>query len=192
MKSTLTASPLDSKTRFRVEIKHAVAIGPGKADLLQAIAETGSIAEAGRRLGMSYQRAWTLVAADQRRLRRAVGDETTGGRRWWRSPAHAAGGTGAGDLPVDRARRRTSGCQAAASTAGTDPPRRGRPVVGRGASGRALRQWQAFPWAAAETLAYPSERPYHHRHHIGPVATDLISTILEPWKCQPHCLHWPP
>lgn len=63
MKSTLTASPLDTKTRFRVEVKHVVAIGPGKADILQAIAETGSIAEAGRRLGMSYQRAWTLVAA---------------------------------------------------------------------------------------------------------------------------------
>ena len=46
-----------------MQVKHAVAIGPGKADILQAIAETGSIAEAGRRLGMSYQRAWTLVAA---------------------------------------------------------------------------------------------------------------------------------
>ena len=63
MKSTLTASPLDTRTRLRVQVKHAVAIGPGKADILQAIAETGSIAEAGRRLGMSYQRAWTLVAA---------------------------------------------------------------------------------------------------------------------------------
>lgn len=63
MKSTLSASPLDTKTRFRVQVKHAVAIGPGKADVLQAIAETGSIAEAGRRLGMSYQRVWSLVAA---------------------------------------------------------------------------------------------------------------------------------
>lgn len=36
-------------------------IGPGKADLLEAIRDTGSIAEAGRRLGMSYKRAWTLV-----------------------------------------------------------------------------------------------------------------------------------
>ena len=38
-------------------------IGPGKADVLQASAETGSIAEAGRRLGMGYQRAWSLVRA---------------------------------------------------------------------------------------------------------------------------------
>lgn len=63
MKTTLSASPLDAKTRFRVQVKHAVAIGPGKADVLQAIVETGSIAEAGRRLGMSYQRVWSLVRA---------------------------------------------------------------------------------------------------------------------------------
>ncbi|NUA29940.1 winged helix-turn-helix domain-containing protein [Cupriavidus basilensis] len=63
MKPILSTSPLDEKTRFRVQIKHAVAIGPGKADVLEGIAETGSIAEAGRRLGMSYQRVWTLVAA---------------------------------------------------------------------------------------------------------------------------------
>lgn len=63
MKPTLSASPLDDRTRFRVQIKHAVAIGPGKADVLQSIAEAGSLAEAGRRLGMSYQRVWSLVAA---------------------------------------------------------------------------------------------------------------------------------
>jgi molybdate transport system regulatory protein len=63
MKTTLSVSPLDPKTRFRVQVKHAVAIGPGKADVLQAVAETGSISEAGRRLGMSYQRVWSLVRA---------------------------------------------------------------------------------------------------------------------------------
>lgn len=36
-------------------------IGPGKADLLELIAQTGSISEAGRRMGMSYKRAWSLV-----------------------------------------------------------------------------------------------------------------------------------
>ncbi|NSX15637.1 LysR family transcriptional regulator [Cupriavidus taiwanensis] len=63
MKPTLSTSPLDEKTRFRVQIKHAVAIGPGKADVLEVIGETGSLAETGRRLGMSYQRVWSLVAA---------------------------------------------------------------------------------------------------------------------------------
>ena len=46
---------------LRVVLDGAVAMGPGKADLLQGIAETGSIAAAGRRMGMSYRRAWTLV-----------------------------------------------------------------------------------------------------------------------------------
>lgn len=37
--------------------------GPGKADLLEAIAAEGSISAAGRRMGMSYKRAWSLVEA---------------------------------------------------------------------------------------------------------------------------------
>lgn len=38
-----------------------IAMGPGKADLLQAIADTGSISGAARQMGMSYRRAWLLV-----------------------------------------------------------------------------------------------------------------------------------
>lgn len=38
-----------------------IAIGPGKADLLEAIAVTGSISAAGRQMGLSYRRAWLLV-----------------------------------------------------------------------------------------------------------------------------------
>lgn len=37
------------------------AIGPGKADLLEAIDREGSISAAGRALGMSYRRTWLLV-----------------------------------------------------------------------------------------------------------------------------------
>ena len=39
------------------------AIGPGKADLLEAIANSGSIAEAARSMDMSYRKAWALVRA---------------------------------------------------------------------------------------------------------------------------------
>ena len=46
----------------RVMLAPGLPLGPGKADLLQAIAETGSIAAAARRMGMSYQRAHDLVA----------------------------------------------------------------------------------------------------------------------------------
>ncbi|MBI1385093.1 MAG: LysR family transcriptional regulator [Rhizobiales bacterium] len=47
--------------RLRVVLETDIAIGPGKADLLEAIAEAGSIAAAGRSMGMSYKRAWLLV-----------------------------------------------------------------------------------------------------------------------------------
>jgi molybdate transport system regulatory protein len=46
---------------IRIGLKADVALGPGKADLLQGIEETGSIAAAGRRMGMSYKRAWYLI-----------------------------------------------------------------------------------------------------------------------------------
>lgn len=36
-------------------------LGPGKAALLGHIRDTGSIAAAGRQMGMSYKRAWMLV-----------------------------------------------------------------------------------------------------------------------------------
>lgn len=48
---------------IRVHVAPSNAIGPGKADLLEVIAQTGSIAEAARRMGMSYRRAWSLVKA---------------------------------------------------------------------------------------------------------------------------------
>lgn len=41
-------------------------MGPGKADLLDAIGREGSISGAGRALGMSYRRAWLLVDAMNR------------------------------------------------------------------------------------------------------------------------------
>ena len=47
--------------RLRVVLGPGIALGPGKADLLEAIAETGSISAAGRKLKMSYRRAWLLV-----------------------------------------------------------------------------------------------------------------------------------
>jgi molybdate transport system regulatory protein len=46
---------------LRVNLARGVAFGPGKADLLEHIRDTGSIAAAGRRMKMSYTRAWGLV-----------------------------------------------------------------------------------------------------------------------------------
>lgn len=53
--------PDEPKLRLRIVFGPQAMLGPGKADLLEAIRETGSISAAGRRLGMSYKRAWSLV-----------------------------------------------------------------------------------------------------------------------------------
>jgi molybdate transport system regulatory protein len=47
--------------RLRVPIGDNIAIGPGKAALLEAIIETGSISAAGRKIKMSYRKAWLIV-----------------------------------------------------------------------------------------------------------------------------------
>jgi molybdate transport system regulatory protein len=54
-----TVGPL--KLKMQILHEGAPAMGPGKAELLEAIDRTGSISAAGRALGMSYRRAWMLV-----------------------------------------------------------------------------------------------------------------------------------
>lgn len=46
---------------LRVRFAGGDFIGPGKADLLERIAASGSIAAAARDMGMSYKRAWMIV-----------------------------------------------------------------------------------------------------------------------------------
>jgi molybdate transport system regulatory protein len=55
-------------------------IGPGKIALLEAIAATGSISGAGRRLGMSYKRAWDLVEEMNHGCEQPVVATSPGGR----------------------------------------------------------------------------------------------------------------
>ena len=57
--------------RIRILLGSSIASGPGKAALLEAIDETGSIAAAGRRMGMSYRRAWLLTKTMNFSLSRA-------------------------------------------------------------------------------------------------------------------------
>ena len=59
----------------------APAIGPGKAELIERIGETGSISAAARAMGMSYRRAWQLVEALNRDFRRPVVTTAVGGTR---------------------------------------------------------------------------------------------------------------
>ena len=60
-KSRTNAAKGTLRPQIRIMFRKAIAMGPGKADLLQAIGETGSISAAARRMKMSYRRAWLLV-----------------------------------------------------------------------------------------------------------------------------------
>ena len=69
----------DPVARLRIVFSSGQRIGPGKIDLLEAIARTGSIAAAGRELGMSYRRAWLLVDAVNGLFRTPVVVSSVGG-----------------------------------------------------------------------------------------------------------------
>lgn len=47
--------------KIRISLGPSIAIGPGKADLLNLIDELGSISAAAKQMKMSYRRAWELV-----------------------------------------------------------------------------------------------------------------------------------
>ena len=66
---------------LRILASDAPAIGPGKAELIEYIAETGSISAAARAMGMSYRRAWMLVAALNESFIEPVIVAATGGHR---------------------------------------------------------------------------------------------------------------
>jgi molybdate transport system regulatory protein len=71
---------------LRVLGRRTAAIGPGKAEVIERIDETGSISAAARAMRMSYRRAWQLVRALNRDFREplvatAVGGERGGGAR---------------------------------------------------------------------------------------------------------------
>lgn len=71
---------------LRVVGDGAPAMGPGKAELIERIACSGSISAAARAMGMSYRRAWQLVEALNAAYKKpvvvtAVGGERGGGAR---------------------------------------------------------------------------------------------------------------
>lgn len=67
--------------RLRILCGDDIAVGPGKVDLLEAIASTGSITAAAKALGMSYRRAWLLVDTMNRCFAQSVVAAATGGAR---------------------------------------------------------------------------------------------------------------
>src|SRR6478736_454193 len=94
------------KLKLQLYCGDEIAMGPGKADLLEAIAREGSISGAGRAMGMSYRRAWLLVDVMNRCFVKPLVE------------THPGGGKQAGaKLTVEVAAQRPEGaCQGAIST----------------------------------------------------------------------------
>ena len=67
------------KSQFRIYLGNEIAFGPGKAELLRHISETGSISESARRMEMSYNRAWLLVRTMNRCFKEPLVSATRGG-----------------------------------------------------------------------------------------------------------------
>lgn len=70
-----------ARLTLRIDLSDQQKIGPGKIRLLEGVRDTGSIAVAGKKLGMSYRRAWLLVDALNKCFREPVVVTRHGGRQ---------------------------------------------------------------------------------------------------------------
>jgi molybdate transport system regulatory protein len=81
----------DVRFRLRIYRDESIAIGPGRVALVEAIAETGSISAAARKLGMSYRRAWLLIDELNRALSKPAVVGAAGGKHGGGATLTAAG-----------------------------------------------------------------------------------------------------
>lgn len=65
--------------QIRIQLHGKLRLGPGKAQLLEAIRQSGSIAKAGQSMAMSYKRAWSLVEEMNRLFATPLVISTRGG-----------------------------------------------------------------------------------------------------------------
>jgi molybdate transport system regulatory protein len=68
-----------ARLQLRIFFGDAAMLGPGKAELLELIRDTGSISAAGREMKMSYKRAWMLVEEMNAAFREPLVESTRGG-----------------------------------------------------------------------------------------------------------------
>lgn len=72
--------PYSIRPRIRiVDDDDTIVMGPGKADLLEAIHRSGSIRAAADELAMSYMRAWSLVRTMNAAFRAPLVEKVRGG-----------------------------------------------------------------------------------------------------------------
>ena len=79
------------KTRFRILSGEAIALGPGKVELLRLIAATGSLRQAAAGMEMSYMRAWSLVRLMNALFRAPLVEALRGGKTGGGAKLTAAG-----------------------------------------------------------------------------------------------------
>jgi molybdate transport system regulatory protein len=80
MKKKIARTSETLRPQIRISFKKSIAMGPGKADLLDAISASGSISAAARELGMSYRRAWLLVETMNQSFNEPLVETATGGQ----------------------------------------------------------------------------------------------------------------
>ena len=72
--------PTNLAVRFRVDFGRECSVGIGKIELLEGIANNGSLSQAARTMRMSYRRAWLLLEDLNTSFDEPVAIATTGGR----------------------------------------------------------------------------------------------------------------
>jgi molybdate transport system regulatory protein len=74
-----TTEPNPAHLTIRIDFGAFGYLGPGKIALMELIAKHGSIAAAGKEMGMSYRRAWLLVDEINKIFREPLVCKQTGG-----------------------------------------------------------------------------------------------------------------
>lgn len=72
---------MNPQLRIRVDFAPGCSVGPGKISLLEAIDREGSLSVAARSIGLSYRRAWNLLADLNRSFAKPVAATAVGGNR---------------------------------------------------------------------------------------------------------------
>jgi molybdate transport system regulatory protein len=67
-----------TRLKLTIVLDSGARIGPGKVALLESVRATGSIAAAGRAMGMDYKRAWLLMDSLNRAFTRPVVERSVG------------------------------------------------------------------------------------------------------------------
>ncbi|HWK53775.1 MAG TPA: ModE family transcriptional regulator [Hyphomicrobiales bacterium] len=76
----MASSDIEKTLRLRIKLSPEIILGPGKAQVLRGIRDTGSISATGRLTGMSYKRTWDLVNRMNHDYRQPLIQTNTGGQ----------------------------------------------------------------------------------------------------------------